>query len=262
MSTAMMHNTMVARKTPVSNNASASRALCSKNPPQAKMVLSSSLRGTASASFAGNTAVFRAQCSSKTQKAASKRIETTIMKSSEVARGYASALLELAQSENCLEDIHNDVDSLATAISDEFGDVLQDPTVTDEEKKELISKICSQVGFNTYTVNFLNLLVDKRRIGYVTEILAEFDTLYCDATNTQVATVISAVKLQTEQQFLIAKKLQALTGAKNIKVKPQIDESILGGFIVQYGVDNSSLLDFSVKGQLDEIAAAIDPATV
>jgi F-type H+-transporting ATPase subunit delta len=65
-----------------------------------------------------------------------------------------------------------------------------------------------------------------------------------------VATLRSAVRLEQEQQFLIAKKLQELTGSKNIKLKPVIDESLVAGFIVEYG---SSQIDLSVKGQLDKI---------
>ena len=58
------------------------------------------------------------------------------------------------------------------------------------------------------------------------------------------------MKLEQEQHFLIAKKLQELTGSKNIKLKPVIDESLIAGFIVEYG---SSQIDLSVKGQLDRI---------
>ncbi len=65
-----------------------------------------------------------------------------------------------------------------------------------------------------------------------------------------MATLRSAVRLEQEQQFLIAKKLQELTGSKNIKLKPVIDESLVAGFIVEYG---SSQIDLSVKGQLDKI---------
>lgn len=51
----------------------------------------------------------------------------------------------------------------------------------------------------------------------------------------QVAVLRSAVKLEQEQQFLIAKKLQELTGSKNIKLKPVIDEELIAGFVVEYG---------------------------
>ena len=51
----------------------------------------------------------------------------------------------------------------------------------------------------------------------------------------QVATLRSAVKLDHEQHFQIAKKLQELTGSKNIKLKPVIDEELIAGFVVEYG---------------------------
>ena len=65
------------------------------------------------------------------------------------------------------------------------------------------------------------------------------------------------MKLENEQQFAIAKKLQSMTGAKNIKLKPEIDASLLGGFVVKYGKDGSASIDLSVKGQMDEISASL-----
>lgn len=59
-----------------------------------------------------------------------------------------------------------------------------------------------------------------------------------------MATLRSAVKLEQEQQFLIAKKLQELTGSKNIKLKPIIDQSLIAGFVVEYG---SSQIDLSIR---------------
>ena len=69
----------------------------------------------------------------------------------------------------------------------------------------------------------------------------------------------SAVKLEQEQQFLIAKKLQELTGSKNIKLKPVIDETLIAGFVVEYG---SSQIDLSVKGQLEKISSELQEAAV
>ena len=67
----------------------------------------------------------------------------------------------------------------------------------------------------------------------------------------QVAVVRSAVKLEQEQQFLIAKKLQELTGSKNIKLRPVIDQALIAGFVVEYG---SSQIDLSVKNQIEKVA--------
>ena len=67
----------------------------------------------------------------------------------------------------------------------------------------------------------------------------------------------SAVKLENEQQFAIAKKLQEMTGAKNIKLKPVVDASLIGGFVVQFGKDGSGMIDLSVKGQMAALAAQL-----
>lgn len=115
----------------------------------------------------------------------------------------------------------------------------------------VIKKIATEGGFNSYTTNFLMLLVDKNRIDAIAEVIAAFEDSYCKLTDTQVAVVKSAVKLEEPQQFLIAKKLQELTGAKNIKIKPVIDESLIAGFIVEYG---SAQIDLSIKGALDRVS--------
>ena len=70
----------------------------------------------------------------------------------------------------------------------------------------------------------------------------------------QVATLRSAVRMEQENQFLIAKKLQELTGSKNIKLKPVIDESLIAGFVIEFG---SSQIDLSVKGRLDKVEAEL-----
>ena len=70
----------------------------------------------------------------------------------------------------------------------------------------------------------------------------------------QVATLRSAVRMEQENQFLIAKKLQELTGSKNIKLKPVIDESLIAGFVIEFG---SSQIDLSVRGRLEKIEAEL-----
>ena len=60
----------------------------------------------------------------------------------------------------------------------------------------------------------------------------------------------SAVQLEQEQLFLIANKVQVLAKSKNVKVKPIIDASLLGGFVVEYG---SSQIDLSGRGQVEKV---------
>ena len=101
--------------------------------------------------------------------------------------------------------------------------------------------------------NFLCLLVDKQRISIVEAIVSEFDSLYCAKTNTTLATVTSAVALEEGQQALIAKKVQDITGAKSVKLKPVVDESVIGGLVLTLGSDGSTQIDLSIRGKIEEV---------
>ncbi|ABO96934.1 F-ATPase family transporter: protons [Ostreococcus lucimarinus CCE9901] len=178
-------------------------------------------------------------------------------KSNPVSSGYAAALVDACKSSGALEQVHADMETLDAYVkaNASVAGFLANPTIVAEKKKDVLAKLGKEAGFHAFTGNFLNLLVDKRRENQIEAIIAEFETLFCEATDTQVATVTSAVKLENEQQFMIAKKLQEMTGAKNIKLKPEVDESLLGGFVVQYGKDGSGFIDMSVRGQVDKLAS-------
>jgi F-type H+-transporting ATPase subunit delta len=173
-----------------------------------------------------------------------------------IGASYANALVEVAQQKNALEAVHADIDALASVMKDskDIKSILSDPTTSEDLKKGLIKRVAAESGFSEYTVNFLSLLVDANRMDAIEEICEAFETRYCSLTDTQVAVLRSAVKLEQEQQFLIAKKLQELTGSKNIKLKPVVDDSLIAGFVVEWG---SAQLDLSISGSLQKIGAEL-----
>jgi len=174
-------------------------------------------------------------------------------KKNEVSKSYAKALVDLAEEKGKLEPVHADIDAVASLLKEnsKLYALLSNPVVEDEKKRAVLAKIGKDAGFQAYTQNFLNLLVEKDRLALLDEICESFEEQYCTITDTQVAVVRSAVKLEQEQQFLIAKKLQELTGSKNIKLRPMIDQALIAGFIVEYG---SSQIDLSIRGQIEKVA--------
>jgi len=176
-----------------------------------------------------------------------------LAKKNEVSESYAKALVDLAEEKGQLEPIHADVDAVANLLKENkpLAELLSNPVVDAEKKRAVLTKLGKEAGFQTYTNNFLNLLLEKDRLSLLDEVCESFEEAYCKLTDTQVAVVRSAVKLEQEQQFLIAKKLQELTGSKNIKLRPMIDTSLIAGFVVEYG---SSQIDLSIKGQIEKVA--------
>ncbi|KAF5749329.1 ATP synthase delta chain chloroplastic [Tripterygium wilfordii] len=55
---------------------------------------------------------------------------------------------------------------------------------------------------------------------------------YNKLTDTELAIVTSVVKLESEHLTQIAKQVQKLTGAKNVRIKTAIDPSLVAGFTV------------------------------
>lgn len=185
--------------------------------------------------------------------AVSQRRVVCMAKRNEVSDSYAKALVDLAEEKSQLEAVHADVDAVAGLVRDnaKLRNLLFDPVLPADKKRAVVAKLSREASFNKYTTNFLNLLIAKGRVQLLDEICEAFEEEYCRLTDTQVATLRSAVRLEQEQQFLIAKKLQELTGSKNIKLKPVIDQSLIAGFVVEYG---SSQIDLSVRGQVAGVA--------
>jgi F-type H+-transporting ATPase subunit delta len=172
------------------------------------------------------------------------------------AGGYAAALADLSQSNNDLEKIAKDMEGLGELLNnDTLYNFLVSPIIDGDKKKSIIKTVAEDAEFSAVTLSFLNLLVDKKRIDIVREVTKEFEAIYNELTDTQVANVISAVKIEKPQLALIAKKIQSLCGAKNVRIKNVVDPSLIAGFIVQYGKDGSRYIDMSVKGQLDKLAS-------
>ncbi|KAG6413055.1 hypothetical protein SASPL_125754 [Salvia splendens] len=72
-----------------------------------------------------------------------------------------------------------------------------------------------------------------KRVDLIKEIAAEFELIANRLSETEVATVASVVELEPQHLAEIAKRVQKLTGAKNVKLKTVIDKSLLAGIIIR-----------------------------
>ncbi|KAL9257719.1 ATP synthase delta chain, chloroplastic-like protein [Drosera capensis] len=160
------------------------------------------------------------------------------------AASYATVLLELAESGNSLDATCEDIGKVEKLFSDEqVLEFFLDPTLDAEQKLALIDEIATSSGLQEGT--------DR---GFP----QGFEQVYDDLTGTEVAVVSSVVELENQHLAQIAKGIQQLTGAKNIRVKTVIDYSLLAGLTIKYGKTGSNFIDISVKKQLDAIAANLE----
>ncbi|TMW88180.1 hypothetical protein EJD97_018950 [Solanum chilense] len=175
------------------------------------------------------------------------------------AGSYANALADVAKSNETLEQTTADLEKLEKIFDDDaVYDFFVSPIVSEDKKRELVDEIVSSTGIQPHVANFLNILVDMKRVELIKDIVKEFEKVYNTLTDTELAVVTSVVKLESQHLAQIAKGVQRLTGAKNVRIKTVIDESLVAGFTIRYGNSGSKLIDMSVKKQLEDIAAQLE----
>ncbi|KAL7154657.1 hypothetical protein ABFS83_03G016000 [Erythranthe nasuta] len=175
------------------------------------------------------------------------------------AASYANALADVAKSNDTLEQTTADLEKLEKIFAQEpVMQFFTNPTIIVEEKRKIVDEIVESAALQPYVANFLNILVDTKRIDLIKEILKEFEFAYNRFTGTETATVASVVALESQHLAQIAKSVQKMTGAKNVRIKTVIDPSLVAGFTIRYGETGSKLIDMSVKKQLEEITSQLD----
>lgn len=175
--------------------------------------------------------------------------------SAEVIEPYAEALMSVAQSQNQVDKIGEDVSNLLSLLesSPDLKLFLGNPLVAAEAKKGVLQQLVGE-AVHPYTMNILKLLVDRRRIGVLEGICEHFQTLMRELKQTALAEVTSAVELTEAQQESIKEKVKAISGAREVELKTKIDPDLLGGVIIKVG---SQLLDASLRGQLRRIGVSL-----
>lgn len=174
--------------------------------------------------------------------------------SSEIVEPYAEALMSLAQSQDLTDQIGQDVDSILTLLreSEELRQFLASPLVKAEPKKAVLRQVGGEV--HPFVLNFLMLLVDRRRIFFLQGICKQYQALLRKLNQTVLAEVVSTVELTEEQQQTITQKVQQMTGGERVELETSIDPDLIGGVIIKVG---SQILDASIRGQLRRITNSL-----
>lgn len=167
---------------------------------------------------------------------------------SQVAKRYAEALFQLAQSQNALAEVSADLKELTKAFeaSPELVALLQAPKISSDNKKAMVSNILS--GAHQAVVNTLHLLIDKKRMNEVSLVAEEFQALAAAAQGAAEATVFSTRTLTDAERAEISAAFAKLVGMEKLEITNVIEPSLLGGVRVQIG---NYIYDSTVASKLE-----------
>jgi len=167
-----------------------------------------------------------------------------------VAKRYAKALFELAIEQKKLDRISEDMELLRSVLakSEDFAVILSNPLISEQQKLQALSGAFGK-ELQTLSLNFLDLLTEKRRLNLLPEVLEAFKFFLLDHENKLEGEVVSAIKLSSDQIGKIRSHVEELTG-KKLVLEERIDTQLIGGFVVKV---QDIVIDNSIRSHLERL---------
>ena len=171
--------------------------------------------------------------------------------STETSERYSRALFGVAKDSDELDKIELDVKNFQNLLKDINGlkNFIQNPTQSLQIQKKLIILVSEKLNFSKNLINFFFLLIEKRRIFFVSRILDSYLRLCLKKRGEIKASLISSKELTETELESISKDLSLSMGS-TIKFNYKIDKELIGGLKLQLG---SFMIDTSIKSKLKKI---------
>lgn len=146
-----------------------------------------------------------------------------------VAARYARALYRAVASQNLLGSVDDDLAVVAGLMETDprFGKFLLNPEVAREEKLALLGRVFGD-RVTAVTLDFLRLVLTKRREEEIPLIQQEFARLVREHDHVLLIDVVSAREMSEEHRQAIVKKVQTATG-KTVQARYAVDPALMGG---------------------------------
>ena len=168
---------------------------------------------------------------------------------------YGTALVEAAREVGKENQILEEAQAVVQLIEDEpdLHQFINYPGVSADEKKEVLKnifegRICEEL------LNFLYILVDKRRTMNFGRIIKVYKSLVEREEGVSYGTVYSVVKLSDERMAELEEQTSKLL-QMNVKLENELDPSLLAGFKI---LVEGKIIDASYRKKFDELASQMN----
>ena len=171
--------------------------------------------------------------------------------SNSTSKSYALALYELSKESSELNKVETDVKDLGLLLeqSVDFREMIQNPTVAKEDKKNIIFMIADKNNFSKNLKKFLGFVAFNNRLFYLKNIIQSFLDLVSDSKGELKAKLISSRELSLEEKKKIQSELSK-NFKSSLKIDYKYDPNLIAGLIIQVG---SIMIDTSIRTKLKKL---------
>jgi F-type H+-transporting ATPase subunit delta len=174
----------------------------------------------------------------------------------EIAEVYARALYEVAQDQDKLDEIHEQLGAFADAVGEniDLARFFFSPYFSTEDKKDALHKAVE--GADDAVMNFLEALIERHRMPVIFRIRDRFHELWEEERKLLPVEITSAVELdeKTVQEIgeTIGKQVE-----RKVELSSRVDPEILGGVVLRVG---NFVLDASIRHRLEQLRKQVTQA--
>ncbi len=167
----------------------------------------------------------------------------------EIANVYARSLFEVAQEQDKLDSIREQLGQFADALNGDrqLAIFFFSPYFSGQEKKDGLRRMLS--GADPTFMNFLEALVERHRMPVIFRIRNRYNEMW-DAVNRLLPVeVTTAVPLDDRTVQSIGQSIGEQTG-NEIELSTVVDPNVLGGIVLRVG---NFVLDASIRNRLEQL---------
>lgn len=175
-------------------------------------------------------------------------------KTAAVAKVYAEALSQVAKAAGETETLLEEMRGVAELLEADpaFADYLASPLVEADHREQTIERVFRGKA-SDLLVNTLQVLNRKGRIGKLPAVAEAFAKAEAEAQGKVEVEVRSAIPLSDEQRQQLTEAVERKTG-RTPRLLESIDESLLGGMVVQIG---DQKVDASIASRLRTLSSRL-----
>lgn len=171
-----------------------------------------------------------------------------------LAQVYATALLDLAFEKGVHAEVLGELKGFDQILSEnvKFADFLYAPNIRQDVKKDVLQKAFGG-SFSDVTLNFLRVVIDKRRQLSLRGIIAAFVEGYHERMGELVVQVYSAAELDQGQRSRLSASLKKKYNL-DVILQEQVKPELLGGLVLKVADER---IDGSLRTRLETIGSRL-----
>lgn len=173
-----------------------------------------------------------------------------------VARPYARAIFDIAQTNGALEAWSSALECLAAVVEQPGARVwLAQPGLSDADRARYVSDLCAGIAgaeklASPEGANLLALLSENDRLSACPEIAKQFDQLKSHAEQKIRVKITSATPVEPDLAETLGASLQRRLG-RNVELALEVDPGLIGGAVIEA---EDKVIDASVRSRLERLA--------